>query len=99
MNCNKHSKEKQGTHKHSPLKHMLHMIICCGLPIAIFAFLPIITKYSPNTGSILGKIIPFLCPLMMVSMMVLMILGSNKNKNCCNDDSNTNTLKLDDNRK
>lgn len=104
MNCHKNSKKKQGTLKHSPLKHMLHMIICCGLPIAIFALLPIITKYSPSAGNILGKITPFLCPLMMISMMILMMCDSNKNKNCCNNDENNNdsngkTLKLSDNTK
>lgn len=103
MNCHKNSKKKQGTHSHSPLKLILHMIICCGLPISIFAFLPIITKYSPNTGNIIEKIVPFLCPLMMISVMILMMLDSNKNNNCCNNehnnDSNRNILNLDDTRK
>lgn len=94
MNCHKNIKEQQETHTHSPLKLILHMMICCGLPIAIFAFLPIITKYSPNTSNILGKIVPFLCPLMMISIMVVMLIDSNKNKSCCNNKNNN-----DDNRK
>lgn len=29
MNCHGDNKEKQGTHNHSPLKHIWHMILCC----------------------------------------------------------------------
>ena len=82
MNCHENNKENQGTHNHSPLKHVLHMIICCGLPIVVLAFLPAITKFSPGTGRIVSVIAPFLCPVMMILMMFMMCSGSKK-KNCC----------------
>jgi hypothetical protein len=47
MSCHEENKEKQVSHKHSPLKHMLHMAICCGLPIIIIGALPLITRFSP----------------------------------------------------
>lgn len=84
MNChenNKETQENQETHNHSPLKHILHMIICCGLPIIVLAFLPVITRLSPGTGRIVSVIAPFLCPIMMISMMFMMCGG--KKKNCC----------------
>ncbi|NMM63323.1 hypothetical protein HBE96_11665 [Clostridium sp. P21] len=88
MNCHG---DKKGTHKHNPLKHMMHMILCCGLPIIIIGLLPIITKLSPNTGSVIGKITPFLCPIMMVFMIPMMI-GKNKKESCCDSKkSNTNS--------
>jgi branched-subunit amino acid transport protein len=87
MNCHENNNKKQGAHKHSPLNHMLHMVICCGLPIVIVGFLPLIAKLSPGAGSLVAKIVPFLCPIMMVSMMLPMMLGSKK-KDCC---SNANT--------
>lgn len=90
MNCHGDNKEKQGNqenHDHSPLKHMLHMIICCGLPIVILALLPVISRVSPSAGSVIGKIVPFLCPLMMI-MMIPMMMGSNKKSSCCNNRRN-----------
>lgn len=90
MNChedNKDNKDNQGKHKHSPLKHMLHMVLCCGLPIVLLGFLPLITRFSPGAGSVLAKIVPFLCPIMMIPM-VIMMMGGNKKKDCC-DITNT----------
>lgn len=88
MDFHEDNKVNQGGHKHSPLKHMLHMVICCGLPIVIVAFLPLITRISPSAGSFIGRIVPFLCPIMMISMMWMM-MGGNKKKSCCdNSDEN-----------
>ena len=89
MNCHEDNKEKQGAQKHSPLKHMLHMVLCCGLPIVIIGALPLITRFSPGAAGILGKIAPFLCPIMMISMMVMMSKG-NKKGSCCHDTKGNN---------
>jgi hypothetical protein len=88
MNCHGDNKGKQGNHKHNPLKHMLHMILCCGLPIVVVGFLPLISKISPGTAGFVSKIVPFLCPLMMIGMLPMM-LGGNKKSSCC-DDTNEN---------
>ncbi|MDF2952350.1 MAG: uncharacterized protein K0S18_1933 [Anaerocolumna sp.] len=77
MNCN--NDKNECSHKHSPLKHMLHMIVCCGLPIIIILSLPFITKLSPQLAVILGAIAPFICPIMMGGMMFMMF-GGNKKK-------------------
>jgi len=82
MNLNENKKVKQSSGKHSPLKHMVHMVICCGLPIVILFFLPLITKISPSTGSVVLRIVPFLCPVMMIFMMPMMMRG-NKKESCC----------------
>ena len=88
MKCHEDNKGGQGAHKHSPLKHMLHMALCCGLPIIIIGSLPLITRFSPATGGILGRIAPFLCPILMISMLPMMFRG-NKKGSCC-DDTNKN---------
>jgi hypothetical protein len=51
----------------------------------IIGFLPLITRFSPGAGSFISKIVPFLCPIMMVGMMFSMMggMGSNKKKSCC----------------
>lgn len=84
MKCCSENKGNQenNNHIHSPLKHMLHMLVCCGLPIAIIGLLPIISRYSPSSSRILGFIAPFICPLMMVGM-VFMMFGKNKKSSCC----------------
>ena len=78
MNCHGDNKGKQGGHKHSTLKHMLHMIICCGLPIVIVGFLPLISRISPDAGNFVSSIVPFLCPLMMIGMIPMMLGGHKK---------------------
>lgn len=87
MNCHEDNKGKKGNHNHSPLKHMLHMVICCGLPIVILALLPLISRLSPSAGSTISRIVPFLCPLMMIGMIPMM-LGGNKKESCCDDKNN-----------
>ena len=84
MNCHGDNKEKQRSH--SPLKHMLHMLICCGLPIVIIGLLPFIARINPAAGGALGKIAPYLCPVMMLAMLPMMLGGSKKGggkASCC----------------
>lgn len=76
-------KETCDNHKHSPMKHMLHMIICCGLPILILLSLPFIARFSPVAATVLGFIAPFICPIMMGGML-FMIFGGHKKKSCHN---------------
>jgi hypothetical protein len=81
MNCCKTDEdEKVDSLGHSPVKHVLHMIICCGLPILIIMSLPFIGRYSPAIAMLLGVIAPFICPIMMGGMM-FMIFGGKKKKN------------------
>ncbi|MDF2840564.1 MAG: hypothetical protein K0Q99_1336 [Clostridia bacterium] len=69
-------------HEGNRKKHMLHMALCCGLPILVIGLLPIIARYSPATGGVIGRIAPFLCPIMMVMMLPMMFRG-NKKGSCC----------------
>ena len=93
MNCHGDNKDKQTTHKHNSLKHMLHMLICCGLPIIIIGFLPIISRVSPSAGSFLAKLTPFLCPIMMIAMIPMMI-GNSKKSGCCENKSSNHDEKM-----
>jgi hypothetical protein len=58
------------------------MVICCGLPLIILGSLPVITRVSPNAGSTISKLVPFICPIMMI-LMLPMMMGNNKKGNCC----------------
>jgi hypothetical protein len=80
MNCHGDSNENNRSHKHSNLKHMLHMALCCGLPILIILALPLIGRFSPLVANILGIIAPFICPVMMIGMMVMMMKPAKKHK-------------------
>lgn len=82
MSCHRDNNGSHESHNHSPLKHLLHMVICCGLPIIVIGALPLIARYSPEAGGILGRIAPFICPVMMLSMF-LMMFRSNKSGSCC----------------
>jgi hypothetical protein len=83
MNCHGNHNNNENGQKHSPLKHMLHMVICCGLPIAIIFLLPYIAKFSPSVAGVLGIIAPFLCPIMMIGMMVIMVRANRKAESSC----------------
>lgn len=77
---------KENTHKHSSLKHMRHMLLCCGLPIVIVGLVPFIVRINPTAGGILGRIAPFLCPIMMLAMLPMMLGGHKKDgkkASCC----------------
>ncbi len=82
MNCHEHSKEGQTSHKHSSLKHILHMAICCGLPILVIALLPIISRVSPSASGVIAFIVPFLCPIMMILMLPRMLGGNMEIDSC-----------------
>ena len=97
MNCHGHNKDKHEAHNHSPLKHLLHMALCCGLPIIIIGALPFITRLSPAAAGVLGKIAPFLCPLMMLAMLPMMF-GGNKKGSCCDNTKQDNNKPLELNK-
>ncbi len=83
MNFRNNNKEKNNAHEHSPMKHMLHMVLCCGLPIVIISLLPFIAGFSPALAGILGVISPFICPIMMGVMMFMMF--GKKKSSCCDE--------------
>ena len=77
------SKTNRKGKEHSPMKHMLHMILCCGLPIIIISMLPFIASFSPAMAGILGVIAPFICPVMMGGMMIMLFRGNKRS--CCKE--------------
>ena len=83
MNINNDNNGKHDTHGHSPMKHMLHMILCCGIPIVIILSLPFIARFSPVTAGFLGIIAPFICPIMMGGMIFMMF--GKKKSSCCDE--------------
>ncbi len=68
MNCNK---EKKGTGGHSGIAHMLMMVVCCGLPIAIIAMIPLLSGIPG--ADIFARYIWLLCPILMIPMMLMML--------------------------
>lgn len=92
MNFSRGNKEKRGTQGHSPVKHMIHMALCCGLPIVIILSLPFIAKISPATAGVLGLITPFICPIMMGGMMFMMF--GKKKSSCCDTKTEINNEDL-----
>ncbi|GFZ33880.1 hypothetical protein CSC2_44060 [Clostridium zeae] len=84
MGCHNTGDENKSKHNHGFNKHMMHMIICCGLPIGIIFFLPFIASLSPSLAGVLGKIAPFLCPIMMFAMIPMMM--GRKKQSCCSED-------------
>lgn len=77
------NKKNHCSTEHSPIKHMLHMVVCCGLPIIIILALPFIARLSPAAAGVLGVITPFICPVLMGGMMFMMF--RNNKHSCCDD--------------
>lgn len=76
--------ESDNMHGHGPIKFMLHMVVCCGLPILIVTTLPFISRFNPAFSGILGYITPFICPIMMGAMILMMF--RNKDTGCCKEE-------------
>lgn len=70
MNC--HNNNNNDKPNGVSFGHLLHLIICCGLPIMIIFSLPFIAKLSPAVASMLATIAPFICPIMMGGMIIMM---------------------------
>jgi hypothetical protein len=87
MNC--HGNNKNGENKkHNPMKHMLMMVLCCGLPFIIIGALSFI-NIGTGLKTVIGGIAPFICPIMMVFMMGMMFKGS-KHGGCCSKKKEVN---------
>jgi FtsH-binding integral membrane protein len=97
MNCHDDNKQNQKSHQHSPTKHMWHMILCCALPIVVIGILPFVARFSPSASGLLGRIAPFLCPLMMLAMLPMMF-GGNKKASCCDDRTQNDNKPLELNK-
>ncbi|SFC50788.1 hypothetical protein [Clostridium uliginosum] len=80
MNCHRNNKNKE-CKKHNLIKHMLMMVLCCGLPLILIVMLPFINIGGGFKATIVG-IAPFICPLMMLLMIPMMFKGM-KHGNCC----------------
>lgn len=83
MGCNHDQNNQNQGKKHSPMRHLLMMVLCCGLPILLFMLLPAIISVFPAAAA-LSAVIPFLCPILMGLMMFMMMRGSGQ-AGCCGD--------------
>lgn len=68
---NNQDNEHKGHHK-GHMAHMWMMVLCCGAPVLLLLLLPFIGKAFPGTSDYVSKIIPFLCPIMMLVMIPMM---------------------------
>ena len=75
MKCHQNDEKNEKNRQHSTWKHMVHMVLCCGLPFLIILVLPVIAGFSTKTATVLGLIAPFICPVMMGGMMLMMLKG------------------------
>lgn len=83
---NYHENNKNGENKkHNPMKHMLMMVLCCGLPFIIVGALSFINVGTGFKVAISG-IAPFICPI----MMVLMMFKDSKHESCCSGKKEVN---------
>lgn len=73
---NKQEQNHKGKHR-GHMSHMVMMALCCGAPLILLLLLPAIGSVIPGAGAVIGKIVPFLCPLMML-LMLPMMFGKNK---------------------
>lgn len=79
MKC--HGENNDTNKKHSPIKHMLMMVLCCGLPILIVGAIPLL-NIGGGFKALLLTITPFICPIMML-FMIPMMFKNMKGGGCC----------------
>ena len=76
------SEKKKNKRSHSSMKHILMMVLCCGLPIFLIVILSFLKIGNTAFRITLISIIPFLCPLLMLFMIPMMLKGSKEGKSC-----------------
>ena len=81
----KSTEKKEDKGVHSSMKHMLMMVLCCGIPILLIVVLPFLKIVNGGFKIGLISIIPFLCPVMMLFMIPMMLKGSKDGKSCHRD--------------
>jgi hypothetical protein len=96
MNCHENKENVvQSRHKgkkHSSMKHMLMMAMCCGLPIILLLILPFLGIFGTGFKASLASRIPFVCPVMMIFMIPMMLRPSKNGKSCCSENNEKKTL-------
>lgn len=75
--------------KHKHKGHMLHMILCCGLPLLILLVLPLL-----GYKGVLLSIAPFICPIMMLVMIPMMMKGHGSS--CHNNSTHTESRPIEE---
>lgn len=73
--------------KHGHKGHLLHMALCCGLPLLILLVLPLI-----GYKGILLSIAPLICPIMMLVMMPMMMRGHGNSRHNNSDQAETKSI-------
>jgi len=81
MKC--HGNNNSNEKKHSPIKHILMMVLCCGLPILIVGVLPFL-NIGGGFKAVIASITPFICPIMMLFMIPMMFKDMKKGDCCSN---------------
>ncbi|PRR83666.1 hypothetical protein [Clostridium luticellarii] len=79
MNCHGNNSNETNSTSHSGIGHMLMMILCCAIPLALVSILPFL-GIAPRFKILLASIAPFICPIMMFLMIPMMLMHSKKNK-------------------
>lgn len=67
---NENNQKNQRAHKGGHLSHMLMMAFCCGAPVLILLAVPLLGSSLPRLRAVLVSIAPFLCPFIMIPMML-----------------------------
>ncbi len=76
------------------MSHALRMVLCCGLPILLFALVPVIGRLTGGIGAFIQPYAFLLCPLMMVGMTLMMRKGHRDGEEI--DDREGTVRRLDD---
>lgn len=79
MKC--HGENNNTEKERIPIKAILMMVFCCGLPMLIVGAIPLL---SIGTGSkaLLLAAAPFICPILML-VMIPMVFKGMKTRDCC----------------
>lgn len=67
-------------------KLLLHLSLCCGIPLVILILVPLFYRINPSLGTLMTGVAPFICPVMMISMIFVLRKGG-LNQSCCKDKS------------
>lgn len=75
MNCCGHNDgHHDNRQKKGRMSHLWMMVLCCGAPLLALFLISFLGSGFPAVRTFLAPIVPFLCPVLMIGMILMMLM-------------------------
>jgi hypothetical protein len=76
------NQKNQHAHHGGHMSHMWMMALCCGAPLILLFAVSLLGTGLPGVKAVLLNVVPFICPIMMIGMILMMFMHGKHDDNC-----------------